>query len=215
MMGQGRALIAAVVALGLVGSAAVWSAGQTAAATGEAKETQAEPPGSVILLRGFANVLSRGLDDLGAELRRGGVQVTVENHTAWPWLAENIETRYANDKRALPVVIIGHSLGANAALLMAGRLAKDGIPVALVVTFDAVSEIPVPANVKHAVNFYVPQGMGKELHPGRGFRGKLENIDVAKLNLGIDHFTIEKTEQFHKQVIPEVVRLLQRRHAGG
>jgi pimeloyl-ACP methyl ester carboxylesterase len=202
-----KQLVAAFVATGLVGAAMLAPSGPTVAATGETPSR-----GSVVLLRGLGNVFSLGLDDIGSKLRKQGVQVKVENHSAWTALANDIETRYAADKKsALPVIIMGHSWGANAALLMANELGKDHIPVDLVVTFDATSDIRVPANVRHAVNFYYPPGVGKELKPAGGFRGKLENIDVSKLKLGIDHLIIEKNEQLQAQVIPEVVKLVGRR----
>ena len=166
------------------------------------------PRGSVYLFLGLGNIFSTGLDQLAGELRARGVPAHSLNYAGWGGVAAQIEARYRKDKRALPVVIVGHSFGADAVLQMSQELARKGIPVALAVTFDATARIPVASSVRHFINFYAPSdGIGKKLVPGRGFRGRLENVNVDALNKGIDHFDIEKNPAFHRRVINEVLRL--------
>jgi thioesterase domain-containing protein len=61
------------------------------------------------------------------------------------------------------VVLIGHSLGANATFDVASELNKQNIPVELIVTFDATRPQPVPKNVMHLINFYQENGFGKRV----------------------------------------------------
>ena len=200
-----RAWIAAVI----VGLAAVLGLADPAmsdAATAKA------PRGSVYLLRGLANVFSLGLDDLNDQLHAKGVtNSVVTNYTAWEDIARQIEAQYKVDKaHALPVILMGHSFGADSTLLLAAELAKYRISVALIVNFDAVTEIPVPDNVVHMLNFYESHDNGLSLAPAHGFHGRLENIDVVKIDSSIGHLNIEKSQRLHARAIAEVLKVLGR-----
>ena len=165
--------------------------------------------GSVYLMRGFINVFSTGMNTLNDELRAKGVNSTVLGDADWETIAHAIKARYAKDKQnALPVIIMGHSLGANSTELIADELNEKHIPVALIVNFDAVSQMAIPANVQHVMNFYAPDGFGLVLKPGPGFHGRLDNINAQKLIPDVQHITIEKQERLHVTVIAEVLRLL-------
>ena len=65
------------------------------------------------------------------------------------------------------MVLIGHSLGANATFQIANALDAQNIPIELIVTFDATDPLPVPKNVLHFVNFYQNNGFGKKVSPAR------------------------------------------------
>ena len=95
--------------------------------------------GSVYLMRGFANVFSLGMDALNDKLKARGVNSHVLGDADWLTISREIEARYAKEKSALPVIVMGHSLGANATELVAAELATHHIPVALIVNFDATS----------------------------------------------------------------------------
>jgi hypothetical protein len=172
--------------------------------------TTKTPRGSIYLMRGLANVFSLGLDTLNDKLHARGVDSHVLNYASWMSIAGQIEKRYKADKNALPVVLMGHSFGADSTLLLAAELGKAKIPVALIVNFDAVNNIKVPANVRHVVNFYESTGNGLALSGGPGFRGQLENIDVSKVDNTIGHLNIEKSPRLHTWAISEVLRVLGR-----
>ncbi len=213
----GRAVVVAVV-LGLVALVARPVEGLAAGATGisgnvELAVAKAEPRGSVYLFLGLFNVFSTGLDTLSSELKAKGIANTAMNYVGWTGPAADIAARYAKDRRRTrPIVLIGHSFGADAAIAMAANLNKKNIPVDLVVIFDATARQPVPANVSHLINFYgSTDGVGKKLAGGKGFHGKLENIDVDAHQGAVGHLNIEKQESLHKRVIAEVLRLYGRR----
>jgi thioesterase domain-containing protein len=169
-----------------------------------------EQRGSVYLMRGFANVFSLGMDALNEELRAKGVNSTVLGDADWQAIAQTIEARYAKSKNALPVIVMGHSLGGNATLLIAAELSTKNIPVALVVNFDATSPIEVPPNVRHVMNFYAPDGVGVVLKPEPGFHGRLDNINVQTMIPDVQHLTIEKEKRLHSLVVAAVLRVLGR-----
>ena len=168
------------------------------------------PRGSIYLMRGLANVFSLGLDTLNDKLHARGVDSIVLNYAGWLSVAQQIEERYKTDGNALPVVLMGHSFGADATLRLSAELAKHNIPVALVIEFDVVNKIKVPANVRHVVNFYESNGNGRALEGAPGFRGRLQNIDVSKTDPTVGHLNIEKNDHLHARAIAEVLGVLGR-----
>ena len=163
--------------------------------------------GQVYLLRGLMDVFSQGMDALGEKLTAKGFNVSVTNHTNWPVIAKNITERYKATKYPEPIFLIGHSLGGNAVILLAERLAQNGIPVALVVTFDPVNPRPVPGNVKRFINYYQSNnGWGAAVQPGPAFKASLVNTDL-KDRTDIHHTSIDKADFLHDKVVAEMIRL--------
>jgi hypothetical protein len=107
------------------------------------------------------------------------------------------------------VVVVGHSLGANATFDVANALDRQNIPVELIVTFDATSPQPVPKNVLHFVNFYQENGFGRRVSPGPGFQGELTNIDLTA-DMGLTHTTIEKSPRLHALVMQKIAAVVKK-----
>jgi pimeloyl-ACP methyl ester carboxylesterase len=91
-------------------------------------------------------------------------------------------------------VLIGHSMGADAALKVAVRLNASRIAVPLVVCFDPTSfsvifgPPPVPGNVARALCFYQkisPLGRGV-LKAAPGFKGALIQERVSTIHSAVD-----------------------------
>lgn len=165
--------------------------------------------GEVYLLRGFADVFSRGLDEMGAELDAKGVVAHVQGHLTWRTVAAKIiEDRRLYGRR--PVILIGHSLGANAVISIAEKLAAAGIRVDYLATFAATAPDPVPGNVRRVVNYYfATNGWGEPLVPAPGFVGSLSNRDFSKSDV-VGHFNIDKQRPLQREVVREVLRVLGR-----
>lgn len=179
----------ALFATALAGSSAAYAAGKR--------------PGHVYLLRGILNVFSLGLDDLATKIEAVGVAATVSNHTAWRGLAEDMVANYRSGDKA-PIILIGHSAGADATISVARKLYENNIPVALIVNFDPVSPDPVPPNVKQIVNYYVPAGWGSAVAADRSFKGKLANVNE---NGTTNHFSIDKDDSLHRQTIARILAI--------
>jgi pimeloyl-ACP methyl ester carboxylesterase len=166
---------------------------------------QAEPtPASVQvdLLRGLADIFSRGLDTLAARLNSQGYSARVYSTDGWQTVARQTADRATRGHKDI-VVLIGHSLGGNAVLQVANALDKMNIPVELVVVFDATEPMPVPKNVLHIVNFYQNNGFGKPVVAGPGFTGELSNVDLTA-DSNIRHVTIEKSPRLQAQVVAKI-----------
>ena len=156
----------------------------------------------VDLFRGLADIFSRGMDTLTSTLNRQGYNARVYSTGGWQLVARRIASDSARGQKDI-VVLIGHSLGANATFDIASELNKQNIPIELIVTFDATRPQPVPKNVLHLVNFYQENGFGKRVVPGQDFQGELTNHDLTA-ETGLSHTTIEKSPRLHAMVIQKI-----------
>lgn len=207
-----RQVLARVVAAVIVVlSLDVWSP----AAVGQVVVPRPRPPvaqvapakidyGTVYLFRGLMNVFSLGMNTLAKDLNEHGIATKVTNHSHGNRLADDLAKRYATDKSVLPIVIIGHSLGANRALQVSTRLGEKGIPVRLVVLFDATIDIPVPLNVKEVLNLHKPSRFGLAVDGAPGYAGTIENTDVSDID-GVGHISIDKSKKLHAIVVEKVL----------
>lgn len=153
----------------------------------------------VYLMRGLFGVFSLGMDDLAGKLNAAGYNSSVYAWDNWPGVVDTISRRRADGDTG-PVVVIGHSLGANSVFSVAGALQQQGIPIELAVTFDATEPQPVPANVAVFINFWARDGFGRPIPPSPNYVGDLEDIDLSN-QPGIDHTTIDALDRFHQFVI--------------
>jgi alpha-beta hydrolase superfamily lysophospholipase len=161
----------------------------------------AQSQAHVYLLRGLMNIFSLGMDSLGEELKRHGVYATVHNYAEWQALADHAAAKYKAGKEG-PIILIGHSLGADAVMEMAAYLDRKGVPVALVIPFDGTQSFSASANVGRVVN--LTQRKYAYMRPGRGFHGALVNVDVSS-DPNIGHITIDKSPRLHARAISEVL----------
>lgn len=183
-------------------------------------DRQGGTPLRAFLIHGLAGgrplYFSGGLDVLARKLAAQGVIASV--HAQGSFLRPYGEVgaiaaaaRAAARSGARPV-LVGHSMGADAALKVAARLEAARIPVPLVVCFDPTSfkvlfgPPPVPANVGRALCFYQkisPLGRGL-LKPAPGFTGTLIQERVATI-----HSAVDDDPALHARVLAEVEALQQ------
>lgn len=193
-----RLILAVLVAAGISASGPAWAM--------HAKASNG-PTYQIYLLKGLAEVFSGGLDTLAAKLRARGITAEVYSHAVAESLAQSTIANWRAGRRG-PIIIAGHSLGADAAVLMAQRLKDANVPVALLVTFGPVDTTPVPSNVGRAVNYFQSNSAwhGRTLK-GPGFRGVLENVDLAQA-AGITHFNIEKSDRLQAETMAKVLQIV-------
>ncbi|MBL1407047.1 MAG: hypothetical protein COC00_013750 [Rhizobiales bacterium] len=147
--------------------------------------------GEVYFLRGLANIFSLGLDVMAKRVTEDGLKNCVFNHHHWNTLAGDLIARNSLGQISYPVIIVGHSLGANVAPLLATKLGAHNIPVSYVVMLDPVEAEPVGPNVNEVVNYYLPKHKETRIFAAEGFTGTIENINVH-LRGGINHFNIDE-----------------------
>ena len=166
--------------------------------------SSAQPRAHVYLLRGLMNIFSLGMDSLAEELQKRGVYATVHSYADYQSLGDQAAAAYRAGTEG-PIILIGHSLGADAVMEMAAYLDRKGIPVALVVPFDGTQSFSTPKNVGRLLN--VTQRDYAYMRRGPGFHGSLTNLDVSS-DPNIGHITIDKSPRLHARVIAEVLAVI-------
>ena len=109
------------------------------------------------------------MDSLAEELKRRDVDATVHSYGEWQTLADQAAADYKARKEA-PIILIGHSLGADSVMEMAAYLGRKGVPVALVVPFDCTKSFAASDNVAHVLNL-THSGTYASIRGGPGFHG--------------------------------------------
>jgi hypothetical protein len=166
------------------------------------KSLQVQGPPQVYLLRGLLNVFSLGMDDLAGKLQADGISATVMNHADSDYVASRIMTTYNSGDHG-PIVLIGHSLGADAVADIANTLAHYNIPVSVLVLFDGTEPHQIPPTVTTAIN-YTRHFM---ITPWPGSRGIVQNVDFSG-DPAIDHLNIDTTPSLQQQTLNYVLQAM-------
>jgi pimeloyl-ACP methyl ester carboxylesterase len=154
----------------------------------------------IYLLRGLMNIFSLGMDELASEIQHAGIPATVESYTNGDALVAQLTAQYRAGDHG-PIILIGHSLGADAVMQMAQMLNRNNVPVALLVPFDGTQSFRAPRNVERVLN--LTQREYAYMRPGAGFHGTLKNVDVSG-DPNIGHITIDKSPRLHALVLSYV-----------
>ena len=157
---------------------------------------------------------SLGFDTLRDKLRLLGVDATthVEGvlipHANVANLTEQATSAVRSGSR---IILIGHSMGADAAVKIASRLADHDLVVDLLVGFDPtrVGCPHVPRNVRRAICFFQKEfgdllGRG-QFQPARQFTGECLNVRVP-----YGHKIMDDAPELHERVVAEALKLKSR-----
>ncbi len=156
----------------------------------------------VYFFRGGFDVFSTGMNQMAAQLRGQKIKASAHSFTAWRGIAEDIVQRSKKKKVSYPIVVLGHSFGADVVPEFANYLGRNGIATELVVGFDPTGRRTFTKGAKKAVNYRTH--MGGHYTKGDGFRGKITEIDVSTRYRGANHVTIEKVDAIQNDVLASV-----------
>jgi hypothetical protein len=171
--------------------------------------------GEIYTMRGgLGGVFSKGMNHLEDTLA-DNYQISASS-TVWfkaKALSDSIIKRYKANELKGPIILVGHSLGANDQIAVARLLAKENIPVALLITIDPVLPLRIPSNVKQEINVYkpsfVPLFSGLSLKADNPKLTKIENLNVDTLKgMGVNHFTIDKHQYVQKLMVDKILATL-------
>jgi hypothetical protein len=162
----------------------------------------AVPQAQIYLVRGLFGVFSLGMDQLALKLKEQGFEPRLVGWEQWGVVANEI---LANNRRgdSGQIILIGHSLGADSTIQIASNVAKENVPIDLIVTFDTTQPLQVPNNVVHFINFFQENGVGKRMVAESGFQGQLSNIDLSA-DRSLDHLNIDESARLQQIVVNKV-----------
>jgi hypothetical protein len=173
--------------------------------------------GNAYLFRGWIGLFSGGMDALTEKIDESGVRAHVFQEDQRAEFRRVIVERYRNAPDHEPIILVGHSLGADDAIAAARALDEVGVEVEMLITIDATLPPKVPKNVKVVYNYYQPSmwdylGIlrGIPLQADSGFRGQLHNMNVRKeyrylLEKDTNHVNIDKNTKIHADVIAKLL----------
>lgn len=175
---------------------------------GQLRALSPPAPANVVLIRGFLDWYSIGIDRLADQLRSDGIVVQTFREEQWRDVAAALRQPSRAHRR---LALIGFSYGADDAILISRRLADVHQPVDLLITLDPVTPAKIPPNVKRCINFYEPNGFW-DLFPWlRGVPVTAEpGANVQNVNIRINpdlneplasHATIAGNEKLHALIL--------------
>ena len=171
--------------------------------------------GEIYTMRGgLGGVFSKGmnhLEDTLADKYRVHAYSTV-----WfkaQGLSNSLIRRYRAKTLQGPIILVGHSLGANDQIIVARNLARANVPVALLITIDAVLPLRISSNVQQALNIYkpsfVPMFSGFSLKADDPKLTHVENLNVNKIKgVSVNHFSIDKNTYVQQLMLDRILATL-------
>lgn len=154
---------------------------------------------------------SLGLDVLRDKLNAEGVEATTHvDGVVLPLTnVRSLSAQAAEAARAgRKLLLLGHSLGADAAVRVAGRLARDGVAVDLLVGLDPTRfTCPrVPSNVRRAICFFQNEFAD---YLGRGRFTSAEEFTGECINERVPfrHKKMDDAPELHERVLAEARKL--------
>ena len=119
----------------------------------------------------------------------------------WRPVADQAIRDYRRDPQ--PIILIGHSMGGDAALAFAEMLNATDIPVNLLVTYDPSRVADdVPPNVERYINIFQSTNVigGGNVVQGSRFHGHYASFNLKDHNELI-HINIEKADRIQEQLV--------------
>lgn len=103
-------------------------------------------------MRGFMGIFSLGMDSISKKVHQElGIETTTLPYGQEEKLSNYLIQEYQSGRFRGPIILAGHSFGADGIIVVARRLNEKHIPVDLVLALDLTKIQTVPPNVK---NFY-------------------------------------------------------------
>lgn len=153
---------------------------QSAVVTSDRADFQYE--GHAFGMRGFLGVFSLGIDGLANRLNHGHIiqAAAIADHSKGQF--QRIILRdYRKHLMHGPLILYGHSWGADDQIRVARALGRHGIKVQLLLLIDPVTPPRVPANVERCIDIYKSHPDSDWLPIWRGVPAKAKDIYRTRL----------------------------------
>jgi hypothetical protein len=167
-------------------------------------KVDADKPGTTFLFLGLWNVFSKGLDDVRDNLNEAGYHASSLPGPEWRSVGDQIIAMERRGELRRPLILGGHSLGADKALYLSEKLKRAGVTVDYVLLLDPTNPPTVTSNVQRCHNIYLSHRLTDWFPAFRGIavetasrETELINFDVRSAKSGalseidFNHFDIE------------------------
>lgn len=220
----GRTASALLLAAGLAGCVDITKSHRTAAQLEPMNAAQTGPgwrrAGHVYCILGWLGIWSRGMDVIASRAQSElGVHAISLGNPEWRKLAKYIRTEYEAGRLNEPLVLVGHSIGADDQVRVARALHEGNVPVNLLLLIDPTVPPHIPPNVIRCVNLYKSHPLSDPVPAFRGVRviaddpnrTTVENVNLRRTDVGFDtsvinHFNIAKVRGLQDMVLAEIAK---------
>jgi hypothetical protein len=177
--------------------------------------------GKVFCGRGWLGIFSTGMMELATRIdTQEGISAVSTADMEYPRLQEWLVKEYKEGRLNEPLVLLGHSWGADDMVRVSQRLQQEGITVDLLVLIDPVTPPPAPTNVKRVYCIYKSHPETDAIPFWRGVPATvvdpnattLDNIDLRTADVPFDtknisHPFVDKIEGVHDMCIAEIKKV--------
>jgi hypothetical protein len=175
--------------------------------------------GYVYCMRGWLGVFSTGMDALAEKIdKQAGAPAVSVADEEWQHLQDWLVAQHdKGNLREGPLVLLGHSYGADDMIRVADALQKHHMTVDLLVLLDPVTPPKVTPNVKrvycvyksHPLTDWYPAWRGVPADVEDAKATQLTNIDLRTTDVGfstdeINHVNVEKVDGVHNMIIDQI-----------
>lgn len=176
--------------------------------------------GHVYCILGWLGIWSRGMDVIATRAQEElGVHAISLGNPEWRKLAKYIRGEYEAGRLNEPLVLVGHSIGADDQVRVARALNAGNVPVDLLLLIDPTVPPHIPPNVIRCVNLYkshpvtdpVPAFRGVRVIADDPNRTLVENVNLRRTPVDFDvgpinHFNIAKIAGVQDMVLKEIAK---------
>jgi pimeloyl-ACP methyl ester carboxylesterase len=182
--------------------------------------------GHVYCILGWLGIWSRGMDVIAQRVDSElGVEATSLANSEWQKLASFVRSEHDAGRWSGPLILVGHSIGADDQIRVAKRLNEWNVPVDLLILIDPTVPGLIPPNVRHCVNIFkshpgldtVPAFRGIRVRSEDLARTLTENINLRTTKVEFDtrlinHFNITKIIGVQDMVLAEIAQACPRKN---
>lgn len=165
-------------------------------------------------MRGFLDVFSTGMNSLAKRIQTQlNIQATALSYLEEKKLARFLINNYQSGRFKGPIILIGHSYGADDQITVAKRLNDAHVPVDLLISLDNTKKQTIPPNVRVFYNINSGRSVMSWLVPWGtpliATSGKTKMVDINLVKdknfKRVNHFNIDKLPEVQAYII-EVIK---------
>lgn len=181
-------------------------------------------PGHLYAMRGFLGIFSTGMDTLCRTLNKNRTVLSAAlADEAADYYRKQLLAAFRHGDLTGPLILVGHSYGADDQIRTARYLGRHGIEVTLLLLIDPVTPPPIPANVQRCVDIYKSHPLTDWLPFLRGVPAdaadpeltRLTNINLRYAKVGfntgpVNHINISAIPGVQKMMLHFILDSLRR-----
>lgn len=181
-------------------------------------------PGHLYAMRGFLGIFSTGMDTLCRKLNQRHILLSaaVADEAAHSYRRKLLQAYRQGDLTG-PLILVGHSYGADDQIRTARYLGRHKITVTLLLLLDPVTPPAIPANVQRCVDIYkshpltdwLPFLRGVPVHAADPLLTRLTDINLRYAKVGfntgpVNHMNISAVPGVQKMMLHYIDNSLKR-----